>query len=101
MDPAYLVEAKFDGVDPGSRRAYGYRLVDLDRAFDIGDGGAHGDPNIEGQKPTPSLFDHITKMARVLTKRYRYRNQKLDLAEMVAMLLVRVDELEAKIDQLK
>lgn len=96
MADANSLESKWDGVD-GSRRPYNYRLVDLDRTFTIGDGDAHGDPNIEAQKPTPSAFDHITKLARVLTKRFQYRGKKLDVAEMCATILTRLDEIEDKL----
>ena len=96
MADANSLEAKWDGVD-GARKPYGYRLVKLDRTFTVGDGAANGDPNIEAQKPTPSAFDHITKLARVLTKRFNYRGQKLDAAEMLATILTRLDEIEAKL----
>lgn len=91
MSDAYTVEAKFDGVDPGSRQPYPYREVDLDRTFTVGDGASHGDPNIESEPPTPSLFDHVTKLARVLTKRYEHKGQKLDVAEMLALILEKLD----------
>lgn len=97
MTDPYHVEAKFDGVDPGNRKPYHYRLVNLDRTFTVGDGDKAGDPNIETQPPTPSLFDHVTKMARVITKRYQYRGRKLDVAEMLATILNRLDEIEAKL----
>lgn len=98
MADAYSLEAKWDGVDPGTRKPYGYRQVDLDRVFVIGDGPANGDPDVEANAPTPSAFDHITKMARVITKRFLYRGKRLDVAEMLAMVLTRLDELEAKLE---
>lgn len=97
MADANSLEAKWDGCDPVSRTPYGYRMVNLDRVFTVGDGDRSGDPNIESQPPTPSAFDHITKLARVLCKRYRYRGQKLDVAEMLATILVRLDEIEARL----
>lgn len=91
MADANTVEAKFDGVDPNTRKPYNYRQVDLDRTFKVGDGPASGDPNIEDKPPTPSAFDHITKLARVLTKRYEHKGQKLDVAEMLAVILEKLD----------
>jgi hypothetical protein len=91
MADAYSLEAKWDGVDPASRKPYDYREVDLDRTFTVGDGDTHGDPNIEAEPPTPSAFDHITKLARVLAKRYEHKGQKLDVAEMLAVILDKID----------
>lgn len=96
MPDAYSIESKLDGVD-GARKPYPYRLVDLDRTFKVGDGDANGDPNIESLPPTPSAFDHVTKMARVLTKRYEHDGKKLDVAEMLAVILEKLDALEKKL----
>lgn len=97
MADANSLEAKWDGRDPVSKQPYGYRQVNLDRTFTIGDGDRNGDPNIEAQPPTPSAFDHITKLARVLTKRFAYRGKKLDVAEVCATILTRLDEIDAKL----
>lgn len=90
MADANSLEKKWDGRED-SGKAYPYRLVDLDRVFEVGDGADNGDPNVEGQDPTPSAFDQIVKLARVLTKRYEYQGQKLDVAEMLAVILEKLD----------
>lgn len=91
MSDAHTVEAKFDGVDPNTAQPYVYREVDLDRVFEIGD--EFDCQNLPNSK-TPSAFDHITKMARVITKRNK---KKLDLTESVYQLLLDVEAIKAKL----
>ena len=97
MADAKAIEGKLDGRDAAGK-PYNYRLVDLDRVFTVGDGPAKGDPDVEAQPSTPSAFDHITKLARVLTKRKERKGKKLDAAEMLSEILDAVDRIEAKLD---
>lgn len=95
---AKAIEGKLDGRDSAGK-SYSYRLVDLDRVFTVGDGPSKGDPDVEGQPSTPSVFDHVTKLARVLTKRKARNGKKLDAAEMLSEILDAVDRIEAKLDE--
>lgn len=98
MADAKAIEAKLDGRD-GNNKPYPYRLVDLDRVFTVGDGPSKGDPDVEAQPSTPSVFDHVTKLARVLTKRKARNGKKLDAAEMLSEILDAVDRIEAKLNE--
>lgn len=98
MADAKVIEDKLDGRD-GAGKPYDYRLVDLDRVFTVGDGPTKGDPDVEALPSTPSVFDHVTKLARVLTKRKARGEQKLDAAEMLSEILDAVDRIEAKLDE--
>lgn len=97
MADAKAIEDKLDGKD-GAGKPYDYRQVDLDRVFTVGDGPSKGDPDVEPLPSTPSVFDHITKLARVLTKRKARKGQKLDVAEVLSEILDAVDRIEAKLD---
>lgn len=98
MADANAIEGKLDGRDAAGK-AYPYRQVDLDRVFTVGDGPSKGDPDVEAQPSTPSVFDHVTKLARVLTKRKERKGKKLDAAEMLSEILDSVDRIEARLDE--
>jgi hypothetical protein len=81
MADAKAIQDANDGVDANGA-ALPWREVHMLREATIGDLSTQSDGDAEGPNESPSIYDQVTTLAKILTRRYKGK----DIWDMVAEL---------------